>query len=189
MNIPILLHGTLPEVRKRCSHALRQLLRGRDYFEVLGPTRDASSLSGSFIIQGSRGAFGNVAHVHCHLLSHEIRKIDTAKGISKQLLDYIVQASLSSAGTMTTLLGSSGASFVLYSGHTAAFLHAVRKHWAELIEIGPHYSWGPLPSTELWELPTTIQTALAQIGVPLERIRQEFGRTGLEPFAEYLTSA
>jgi len=186
MKLPIILHGRQLDVRKRCQQAVTRLARGERYLDVIGETCDDHLLSGNIVLQGGRGSLAAEVHVHCYLIAYEVMKAVDAERLPENIEDEIVESSLGTSWGIATLLGSPGESIMLGQTRWGRFLRAVRAHWEDLISVGPRYAYSSRSATELWNLPTTIQTALARIGVPVEQLQGGLTHMGLEPFAEYL---
>jgi hypothetical protein len=184
MEIPSILHGHQTEVRKRCQLVVKRLARGARYLDLMGSTCDADSLSGDLVVVGARGSLPG-AHVHCYRIAYDILQAVAAGKLSKRVQEGVMQASLGSAWGITTLLGGS-MSVMLRREWAIAFLRAVRTHWDELIAVGARYAYFGLPATELWLLPTSIQTALGTVGVPFSPLQGGLTRAGLAPFDAYL---
>ena len=184
MEVPILLHGHQTDVRKRCQALVKRLGRGDPYLDLVGSTCSVDALPGNLVVFGGRGSLPGV-HVHCYRILYDIANAVVTGKLSEEVEEKVMRASLTSVWGLTTLLGS-GMPLLLQPEWAIAFLRAVRVHWDELIAVGPRYAYFTMPPTELWLLPTSIEVALATVGVPLERLKAGLTRTGLAPFDAYL---
>jgi hypothetical protein len=186
MEVPTLLHGHQTDVRKRCQSLVKRLGRGDRYLDLVGSTCNVDALPGNLVVVGGsgRGALPGV-HVHCYRIIYDIGGAVVTGKLSEEVEEEVMRASLTSVWGLTTLLGPS--MLLLNSPEWAvAFLRAVRLHWDELIAVGPRYAYFTGPPTELWLLPTSIETALGTIGVPIERLKAGLTRAGLAPFDAYM---
>jgi hypothetical protein len=164
MKLPASIHGRYADVAARCRKMVTAFRKGAPWAEVVGEdTLDTQEVPGLIVLDGPAPNLGFEEHFHCFAPIRALGKVQTRAPWPPEAYAAISAACLTTHGGLLSLLGQDGRSF-LAPAHRPAFLHQVRRWWPDFAAEGRRFTVGTQVTYELWELPTTIGFALAQVG-------------------------
>ena len=173
MLIPSFLHGITRNVKAETRRRVRRLGKGASWSEAFEDDLvDAASLSGLLVLHGPAPVLGGKPHVHVYLpLLEAFNAIERKGGLDPALEPVIYDAALQSAWGTLCALGPANLVWVIPPVRHRPLVEATLRYWDELDAQGPRYSNGGQTGKRLRECSPTVMYALAQLGVPKERLR------------------
>jgi len=181
MLLPGLLYGSYPDVRKRCRTAIRRCItEQRLLWEVVQADGmlDTAQHPGLIVVEPLLGGSGN--NFHCYAPLYLMQKDDAKSQLSAEAAAAIFSVGLEEQWSLTCMLSRQ----VIYSWmgdteHYRRYVLAFLRQWGALDAEGERYSSGMDTGRRLWELPTMLQSALVNLGVPIPLVQEPLPPGGL----------
>ena len=181
MQLPALLYGSYPDVRKRCRTAIRRCIgEQRLLWEVVQADGmlDTAHHPGLIVVTPLLSGTGD--NFHCYAPLYLMQKDDADFKLSAEAAAAIFSVGLEEVWSLTCMLPSQ----VIFSWmgdaeHDRRYVRAFLRHWDALDAEGERYSSGTGEGRRLWELPTMIQSALVGLGVPAALLPDRLPAGGL----------
>lgn len=176
MRIPALQYGEVTDVKKRMRPIVKRLLRGEDLVAVMteGGLIDVAQHPGYLVMAGK--VLDGAPHFHCMqpwtplwqaLLEHD----------DDDLNESLFATALRAPWGVLGLLPYENHPWLIPESRLEPFVEAVLGFWPELESIGARY-YEALAGKPLWEVSSTLHYALANLGVPLDRLRAPLPPSG-----------
>lgn len=184
--VPSVLCGRASQVRRRCAALARQALVAKHADPWLGLVAsglvEVGSLPGLLVLDGPSPLLGEPEdHVQVFaplaaLTTVALQRPESAPA----MLAPAFEASLSEPWRLLLLLGRNMGQVVVQGPERRRrFLQAAAACWEELDAQGARYTVGSRSGARLWELPTTLQFALANEGFDAAWLRSPLPRNSL----------
>lgn len=188
MLVPALQHGDWKDVRKRVSVAVRRIVKGEGFLDVVteGGMIDTAATQAVLVVNGTLRAQAPPA-IYCaepwkHLLdATSVLEQDVGDAIEEQ----VFHASLTTSWGVLGLMSPGNTLWL--SGRPqweAPFMRAALAAWDEIDAVGARY-YNAFAPERLWSIHNTLKHVLARAGVPGELLRAPLPAGGPAALLKY----
>lgn len=181
MQLPVLLYGSYSDVKRRCRTAIRRCItKQRLLWEVVQAEGmlDTAHHPGLIVVEPLLDGSGD--NFHCYAPLYLMQRDDAKSKLSAEAAAAIFSIGLEEQWSLTCMLSSQ----VIFSWmgdveHYRRYVLAFLRQWDALDAEGERYSWGMDMGKRLWDLPTMLQSALVNLGVPIPLVQEPLPSGGL----------
>ena len=189
MQLPSLFYGVHHQVGREALRIIRHCRSGKDWIACVEEAGflDTDTTPGLIVLDGPDRKLGSEPHFHIWLLWCRLRNRE--KRPSSKVLEAVFEQSLTRAWATLGLVAYRNFSWLHPRERFRPFLRAVREYWELYTSVGARYSDGVITDVDIGSLLTSVQYALASLGIPRDALHLPLSLEGLRALIDRVVPA